>query len=563
MYLVLAVALWWHAWQGGAASTLAAGSVDPAQQVWFLAWVPHVLGHGGNPLFARDMFFPSGLNLLANTSFLLLGLLLAPVTVLFGPVAAFTVAVTLAPAADALAAFVAVRRFVSWAPAAFVAGLLYGFGPFVATDLRYGHLNLTMLVFPPLLLVLLDRMVRRGQGRRVPWGVAAGVTVAVVAEFFVSTEMLALTVLVGAVALLVLAVADRRRLAERGVAVSAAMAAAVVAAGAALAYPLWWYLRGPQHFTGAVWSDMRRFSASLASFVVPHGELPGVGYLSGGNGDYLGVGLLLVLAAGVLVWRRAGILLLAVGMALVSMVLSLGPSLHAGRPDTGIPLPAWPVLHLPLLDSVAPSRFAAFTDLWCALALAVVLDRLHAAVAAHVGGARRPGPGRVLPVALPVVVAAAALVPPALVQPWPYAVHHLEEPSVLRALDHLAPGTVVREYPLVTSTAADALVWQARGGIRYTMVDGYAIVPGTHGRAGVRPPADTLGLVFAGIALGRLVPPFASTTVAAVRAHAWDHDVSVVAVVARAPGARTAAAFLGAALGPPSRSDPSGWLWRR
>lgn len=563
MYLVLAVALWWHAWQGGAAGTLAAGSVDPAQQVWFLAWVPHVLGHGGNPLFTRAMFFPSGLNVLANTSFLLLGLLLSPVTVLFGPVAAFTVAVTLAPAADALAAYVAVRRFVSWAPAAFVAGLLYGFGPFVATDLRFGHLNLTVLVFPPLLLLLLDRLVRRRADRSVPWGLAAVLGAAAVAEFFVSTEMLALTALVGVVAAAVLAAARRRTLAGHWGPVSVALGSAVAGAGAVLAYPLWWYLGGPQHFTGAVWADMKRFSATLASLVVAHGQLGGTGFLSGGNGDYLGLGLLAVLAVGSLVCRRTGILHAALGVAGVTAVLSLGPTLHVGHGDTGIPLPAWPLLHLPLFDSVAPSRFGAFTDLCCALALAVVLDRLHAVMARPGDDAPRAGHHRVLTVGVPLLVAAAALVPPARAMPWPYAVRRLQEPAVLQALSSLPEGTVVREYPMVSETDADPLVWQARAGISYSMVDGYAIVPGTGGRAGIRAPVDTLGLVFSGIALGRLGASFPPSIVAAVRTHAWDRGVAVVAVVRHAPHADVAAALLRAALGQPSSTGASGWLWRR
>lgn len=559
VYLLLAVLLWWHAWGGGAASTLATGSLDPGQNVWWLAWMPHALSTGANPLFTRDMFWPAGVNVVANTSFLLVGLVLSPVTVVFGPVAAFTVAVTLAPAADALAAFAALRRHVSWTPAAFAGGLLYGFGPFVGTDLRYGHLNLTVLLFPPLLLLLLERILFGHPGRRV--AVAGMLAVLLVAEFFVSTEMLALGVVTAAIATAVVAVGARRRVGARLPDVSWSIGGGVLLSAAALAYPVWWYLAGPRHFTGAVWRDMARFSATLASFVQPHGELLGTGFLSGGNGDYLGVGLLVVLVGGALAWRRDRVLRFALGMALVTAVLSLGPSLHVRSGDTGVPLPAWPLLHLPLVDSVAPSRFGAFTDLFCALALAVVLDRLHGATIRRRPEGRKAAV-RIAAVTGPTAVAAAALVPLALAQGWPYAVGSLHQPAVVAALARLPERSVVREFPLVSGTDARGLVWQATAGLRYEATGGYAIAPGSGGRAAIQPPDDALGLVFAGIALGKIHAPYSASLLEDVRVHAWDHDVVATAVVAGTAHAGEVAGLLEEALGPATVRDRSGWLWR-
>ena len=575
VYLVLGVAVWWHAWSGGPGHAIATGSLDPGQNVWWLAWVPHALGQPTNPFFTRAMFWPDGVNVIANTSFLLIGLLLSPVTLLFGPVTAFTVAVTLAPAADALATFAAVRRYVSWAPAAFVGGLLYGFGPFVATDLRYGHLNLTALVFPPLLLLLLDRLLFRPrrlfEHHATPWALVLATAGLLVAEFFVSTEMLALGVITAAVGVAVALLAWRRHLVERGRTIAVSLIAALALSVAALAYPVWWYLAGPRHFTGAVWQDMARFSASLASFVRPHGQLFGTGFISGGNGDYLGIGLLLVLVIGLAICRHQPILRFAVGMAAVTALLSLGPSLHVGEHDTGIVLPAWPLLHLPLVDSVAPSRFGAFTDLFCALALAVVLDRSRAALVGRAGGwaaLRRSSRGGrswagLAPTIVPAALAAAALVPLAVAQPWPYPVQQLRQPTVLRALARLPEGSVVREYPLVSGTNATGLVWQATAGLRYAATGGYAIAPGTDGRAAIQPPDDALGLVFAGIALDKVRPPYAPSLVDDVRIHAWDRHAVAIAVVRGDRHAADVASLLRQALGPPSLADASGWLWRR
>ena len=66
------------------------------------------------------------MNLLANTGVLGIGVPLAPVTWVFGPIATLNVALTVAPVLSALGMFVLLRRWVHWVPAAFVGGLLYG-----------------------------------------------------------------------------------------------------------------------------------------------------------------------------------------------------------------------------------------------------------------------------------------------------------------------------------------------------------------------------------------------------------------------------------------------------
>ena len=104
------------------------------------------------------MSHPSGVNLLDNTSELALGVVLAPVTWVFGPVASLNVALTLAPALSALAMFLLLRRWVRWAPAAFVGGLLYGFSPLVLVSLSDAHLMLGWAVVPPLVVACVDEL---------------------------------------------------------------------------------------------------------------------------------------------------------------------------------------------------------------------------------------------------------------------------------------------------------------------------------------------------------------------------------------------------------------------
>ncbi len=149
-YLGIGVVIWAHVWFGGhPAGTATCDCGDPAQTIWSLQWVPYALGHGLDPLFSHSLFAPDGINLVDNTSSLLPAFLLSPVTVLFGPVVAFNLAVTVAPALNAWCAFAAIRPFTVRRSPAFVGGLLYGFSPFVLTSSFVGHLQFAVLYFPP------------------------------------------------------------------------------------------------------------------------------------------------------------------------------------------------------------------------------------------------------------------------------------------------------------------------------------------------------------------------------------------------------------------------------
>ena len=173
---------------------------------------------------------------------------------------------TLAPAVSATAAFFAIRRYAAWQPAAFVGGLCYGFGPFVATDLRFGHLNLTFLAIPPLILLALDDLfVRRSRPAPAVGAVLGGL---VVVQFFVSTELLAVSAIVAFVGLVVLAVSSPRRALPALRAAAPGLLVGFVIASAVLAYPAWFAVAGPRHITGPVFPDIGNLTSTLAASVV-------------------------------------------------------------------------------------------------------------------------------------------------------------------------------------------------------------------------------------------------------------------------------------------------------
>ena len=112
VYVLLALLANRGVWVHGFAHTLqASGGNDTAEEVWFLAQTPWHLVHGVNPFDNTWLNVPVGLNLMDNTTMPLLGLLGAPITLLFGPIATLNVIVALGFSASATVFFLMARRF--------------------------------------------------------------------------------------------------------------------------------------------------------------------------------------------------------------------------------------------------------------------------------------------------------------------------------------------------------------------------------------------------------------------------------------------------------------------
>src|SRR5439155_19971832 len=99
-----------------------------------------------------------------------------------------------APALSALSAYGCLRRGLRLRPAAcFLAGLLFGFSPFVLRNEAMAHLQVTFLALVPPIFWCCYELAVRQRGSWLPWGLAlAGL---VIAQFFVGTEILTVTAL--------------------------------------------------------------------------------------------------------------------------------------------------------------------------------------------------------------------------------------------------------------------------------------------------------------------------------------------------------------------------------
>ena len=90
MYIGLAVLLFSRAWSAPSTSWVGDPG-DPAKFMWFLRWNPYASAHGLNPFFTHHIDSLHGVNLLWDTSVALPSVILAPITLLLGPIVAFNV----------------------------------------------------------------------------------------------------------------------------------------------------------------------------------------------------------------------------------------------------------------------------------------------------------------------------------------------------------------------------------------------------------------------------------------------------------------------------------------
>lgn len=488
LYLIPALIAFWHNLPHLASAESEFGVGDLAKYNWCVAWVPYALGHGHNPFITHVANVPYGVNLMDDTSVLGLGFLFSPVTVLFGPYATVNLLLILAYPLSAGAGYLLARRYIEWRPAAFAAGLLYGYSPYMVAQ-GFGHLNLSFAPIPPLVFLLLDDLFIRQRRPPVRQGLLLGLLMT--AQFLISTEIFATTVLFGAIALVVAAIWHRdevgRRLphAVRGIGAGAALAMVL------LALPAYEAVLGPDHIHGVI-AGFRIYDSallgpllptSLMKFGTPH--LRAIADKIGGNdsenGSYLGLPLLLTfLITPFLVKRRA--VWIAAVLAVVVFILSLGSRLHIGlaryaETTRDFVLPGAVLGKVPLFNDSFPVRYTLYVALFVALVLGMALEALYR------------WRNRAWPPALLAVVVFLPLVPA-----WPIGVGHVTTPAYFTtsAVKALTPGEVTLVYPPATPTNSAAMDWQAQADFRFSMPGGYFVVPRSPSGSQFFTPTETI-----------------------------------------------------------------------
>jgi hypothetical protein len=476
LFTLPAVVLWWNAWSGGAASTVRCSCLDPGQSVWFIAWPAYALAHGLNPLFSTWLWQPHGVNLLLNASSPLTGIVLSPFTWAFGPIASTTLGLTLAPGLSAWGCWVACRRFVSWQPACWIAGFLFGYSSFIVDSVAQGHLSAGLLVVPPLVVVVLHETLVRQQRSSTWCGVTLGLLL--LAQFLIAPDNLAIMVLIGAIGVAIAAIVNPHRLGSQLRFALRAFGIAALTSVVLLAAPIWYLLDGPQRVRGSYWSGAQIYFNARGYGLWNSGDVRSVlwpGGLQGPQPQYVGFVVLVIAFACLVVARRRAAWVMA-AVAIVCTALSWGLFLWLSPTYvvSGKWLPWYWLANWPVLVNISTSHFAAFADLALALVVAMGLNGLRTWRL----WARLPR------IALPIVlvgIAAALFLPTWSLFQAPFSVQPVGLPPwFATAALHVPEGSVVVTYPFPASASltSEPMVWQSADDMRFRLAGGYVKVPG-------------------------------------------------------------------------------------
>ena len=532
------------------------GGQDPVIFLWWLRWVPYALAHGIWPLHTDWINHPYGVNAMWNTSMPLLGLLCAPLTLAVGPLATFNLLLAAAPALSGWTCFLVARRLLTRAWPAVLAGLLYGFSPYMVAQ-SAGHLQLTFALFPPVLLLLCVELLH--EQRRRSWVLGLLLGAAVSLQLYTGEELLATSALVAGASTLLLALSFPREALRRaryvGSALAVAGATTLVLTGAALREQF----LGGDVIHGAVQRVLP--GADLLGPLVPtrfqllHWAGPALVHrINGANlseqTSYLGLPLLALTVLCIVMLRRSRHVWLAVPLA-VSFVLMLGAHLRVNGRMTDIPLPGAVVQRLPVFASIIPVRLSLYVTLFSALLLAAWVD-------AQVG--RRPW-GRV-PRWVPAAgLAAVALVP--LIPSGPLHAVRVTRPAFFGSAADVAllpPQGVALLVPYPSPFNAAAMWWQAEAGMRFKMPGGYFLAADENGRGRFGRQAGPLATVLEGIRAGLAPPPPQSGAYQAAAAELAGHPYDAI-IVGPMPHQLRAAAFVQTATGVRPRAAGGVWLF--
>jgi hypothetical protein len=476
-YLVLSLLVMSQLWRDPNGRMLAANKDDHGVFMFMLAHGERVVFHGAVPFFSDRLNAPVGVNMMANTSVLALSLPVAPITHFFGVGVSVALLITLGLVGTAAAWYwLFSRHLVDSRVAAWIGGLWCGFAPAMVSHAN-GHVNFVSGYLVPFIVWQVLRL--REPGRAVRGGLTLAALVVV--QAFINEESLLFTALALGVFVLAYAALARQRARRVARHFLAGLGVAALAAGAVLAYPLWYQFFAPGNYHGQPFPPDQYATDLLSIGAFARQSLAGYAALTRhmsvspteDNTFFGPVGLIMIIASVVVLWRSVAARAAAIS-GLVLLVVSMGTVLKAGLRDTGIPLPFGLVSRVPIIDLVSVTRFALVPAAIAGVLLALATDRLLG-----VPGRRRTA-WRV-----GLVLALVPLVP----KPLPIVVADPLPPFLTQGIwkQYVTGDRTLVPVPLPEVTTGRAgMRWATLSGLAFPVPRGYFMGPAD-------PPADDTG----------------------------------------------------------------------
>lgn len=570
-YFLLAVVTFWQALPLRSGNIFVGGEADFVEAVWFIGWVPHALAHGLNPFWSNALNVPFGVNLGQNTEAPLLGLLSAPISWTINPLVATKVVLLLGMPTSATAAFIVLRKWNIWRPAAALGGLAYGFSPYMVGQSQ-AHPQLMFEPWPPLIALVLVSILG---GRRNTQGLGALLGLLVTAQYLTSPEILATVALFATAAMLCIAVRHPRDIVEITRTAWRPLATALAVTLLLLAYPVWLLVAGPQHIAGPMIPLNNPYHNDLLSFVVPgplqrtslglHSLITRIiGHSNPTEaGGYIGIPLLLI--GGVLAWRSRyrPSTQLALILFILAALLSLGPHLTVDGMSTSIPLPFLIIGHVPILERILPARISFETATFFAALIAFGLDDIgqEAALLSHMSkpGQRVLRCWRFVIVAVIFVVLVFTQLPGS---PYATTLGVTLSSNLNRIIPTGYPVTLTYPYDF-----AEPMFWQAMDGYKFRILGGYAYFKSPNGQGTTQAnrmnPPVLQEFLTAQESSNYLAPKLhiSSTLVNDTRSTILDYHIRMIIVDRSLRGSGLVMQLFHDALGPPKASSGTLTIW--
>jgi hypothetical protein len=465
LYSALAALFFARGLSGRWSSAYIGKGVDPPQMMWLMAWWPHAFAHGLNPLFTDAIWAPQGLNLAWATSIPLVSLLAAVPIRIAGPIAVYNLLCPFALALAAWTAFVLCRYLTGAYWASLTGGYIFGFSAYMLGQ-ALAHLDL-LLVFPiPLFALLLIRGFRADIGWRT---FVAGLVVVLVSQFLMFIELFATMTLFLGIALIVVLIAGSIAEKTRAVNLLPTVALSYAIALAALS-PLFYFMIALGYEPGAPHPPLI-YSTDLLNLVIPTSTMAlgrlafpravaanFLGYIFEAGG-YIGVPLMLVVAAFARRhWSEGWVRTLVVILS-VAIVLSLGPFLVVdGRPIFA--LPDLVIGALPLIGKALPARLMLYAFLMLTVVTALWLSDGVEPRWVRVTGA---------------LVVLLSMLPNLSASFWTTAIDVPPFFREARYAKYLSNAETVVVLPYGIN--GDSMLWQLESGWHFRMAGGYAGAP--------------------------------------------------------------------------------------
>ncbi|TNC27606.1 glycosyltransferase family protein [Amycolatopsis alkalitolerans] len=470
-YLLVAFIIYAGLWVNLGSGYLYNSAQDQNMWEWFFTTTAHAVWHWQNPLFSTLQNYPDGVNMMANTAMLGLGIPLSPITLLFGPTVTWTVALTGGLAGTSFAWYwVFSRHLVSSRLAAAIGGAFCGFAPPMISH-GNAHPNFAVLILLPFIVLRLIRLVQGAHPVRD--GLILGGLVAY--QVFLGEEPLLITMLGFAVFAIAYA-ASRWRAAVKmvrplviGLVIGGVLAAAVVI------FPLWWQFLGPQSYRtlehGSVGNDTAAFTRFATESIAGQADAAADVSMNRTEENAFFGWPLIVFMVVLTIWLWRNVLARSIAISMFVMAwFSMGLIITVDHKETGIPGP-WALLaKLPLFDSLLESRLA----MACIPAVGALL-----AIATHrVFEAAPSFRDRELPLRwLWLGVLVAVLLPIA-----PTPLETITRPPTPAFFSdgtwrkYVTTGSVIT-VPLPSPGDAQALHWQTQAGSGFRLAAGYFVGP--------------------------------------------------------------------------------------